>query len=169
VTRRHSEKSVRLTDLCSSAELRRSAFYQDFFRPRGVEFADYQTVSMSGGRAVGFSVCRTDRDFTADEHDLFEHLRRPLSRIWKLVARIEALENVSTSTTTFSIPGDPLTPTETRVSELVLRGWRTLTIAQALGVSTKAVEQHVTRIYRKSGVSSRAEYITRSLEFRQRH
>lgn len=167
VTRRHPARTIRLTDLCSTADLRRSAFYQDFYRPRGIEYADYQTVSTSGGRAVGFGVCRKDRDFSADEHDLFEHLRRPLSRIWQLVARIEALDTAC-ATTPLHVTGEPLTPAEHRVSELVLRGWRTLTIAQSLGVSTKAVEQHLTRIYRKAEVSSRAEYIMRSLELEQR-
>jgi DNA-binding CsgD family transcriptional regulator len=163
VTRRHPASTVRLTDLCSRADLRRSAFYSDFFRPRGIEYADYQTVSTSGGRTVGFSVGRKDCDFTADEHDLFEHLRRPLGRIWQLVARIEALETAHAQTP-LHVTGEPLTPAERRVSDLVLRGWRTLTIAEALGVSTKAVEQHLTRIYRKAGVGSRAEYIMRSLE-----
>jgi DNA-binding CsgD family transcriptional regulator len=162
VTRRRPACTVRLSDLCSSADLRRSAFYQDFYRPRRIEYADYQTVSTSGGRTVGFGVCRKDRDFTADEHDLFEHLRRPLSRIWQLVARVEAIDSAHAS-----IPlhvCEPLTPTERRVSVLILQGWRTLAIAESLGVSTKAVEQHLTRIYRKAGVSSRAEYILRSLE-----
>jgi DNA-binding CsgD family transcriptional regulator len=154
-----------LTDLCSSADLRRSAFYQDFFRPRRIEYADYQTVSTSGGRTVGFGVCRKDRDFTADEHDLFEHLRRPLAGIWQLVARVEAIE-AACATTSIQVTGESLTPTERRVSDLVLRGWRTVTIAQALGVSTKAVEQHLTRIYRKADVSSRPEYILRALELR---
>ena len=163
VTRRRPPCTVRLSDLCSSADLRRSAFYQDFYRPRRIEYADYQTVSTSGGRTVGFGVCRKDRDFTADEHDLFEHLRRPLSRIWQLVARVEAIDSARTLTPS-SAMHEPLTPAEQRVSELVLRGWRTHTIAQSLGVSTKAVEQHLTRIYRKVDVSSRAEYIMRSLE-----
>jgi DNA-binding CsgD family transcriptional regulator len=167
VTRRHPAGTVLLTDLCSRADLRRSAFYQDFYRPRGVEYADYQTVSTSGGRTVGFGVCRKDRDFSADEHDLFEHLRPPLSRIWQLVARVEALDTTHTPMP-LHVVGESLTPAERRVSDLVLRGWRTLTIAQSLGVSTKAVEQHLTRIYRKVEVSSRAEYIMRSLELEQR-
>ncbi len=166
VVRRRPACTVRLSDLCSSAELRRSAFYQDFYRPRRIEYADYQTVSTSGGRTVGFGVCRKDRDFTAAEHDLFEHLRRPLSRIWQLVARVEAIDSAC-ATTPSHVASEPLTPTEQRVSNFILQGWRTQTIAQSLGVSTKAVEQHLTRIYRKAGVSSRAEYILRSLEAEQ--
>jgi DNA-binding CsgD family transcriptional regulator len=167
VTRRRPVGTIRLTDLCSSADLRRSAFYQDFYRPRGIEHADYQTVSTSGGRTVGFGVCRKNRDFNADEHDLLEHLRRPLAGIWRLVARIEAID-AACATTPMQIPSESLTPTERRVSTLVLRGWRTLSIAESLGVSTKAVEQHLTRIYRKADVSSRAEYILRALELEQR-
>ena len=161
VTRSGLTGSVRLTELCSRTELSRSAFYQDFFRPRGVEHADYQTVSMCGGRIAGFSLCRNERDFSGDEHDLFEHLRRPLSHIWQLVSRVEAFE--AGVPTAHQRIGEALTPAERRVSVLVLRGWRTVPIAQALGVSPKAVEQHLTRIYRKAAVNSRAEYITRLL------
>jgi DNA-binding CsgD family transcriptional regulator len=161
VARRGTTRSVRLSDLCSRAELRRSAFYQDFYRPRGVDYADYQAVSVSGGRAVGFSLGRTDRDFTGDEHDLFEHLRRPLSRVWHLVSRVEALDTAA-AVTNLRPAGVTLTPAERRVSDLVLRGWRTAVVAQTLGVSPKAVEQHLTRIYRKAEVGSRAEYIARA-------
>jgi DNA-binding CsgD family transcriptional regulator len=167
VTGRGPARTVRLTDLLSRTELHSSAFYQDFFKPRAIDYADYQTISTANGRAIGFSVGRQARDFTTDEHDLLEHLRGPLGRIWHLVSRIETL-NAASFVTIASVTGVGLTAAERRVSALVLRGWRTVTIAQALGVSTKAVEQHLTRIYRKADVGSRAEYIMQSFEAKQR-
>jgi DNA-binding CsgD family transcriptional regulator len=157
------DRSVRLSDLCSASELRRSAFYQDFFRPRGIRYADYQAISSTRGWAIGFAVCRYHRDFSDDEHDLFEHLRRPLGRIWDLVTR---LEDAARPGTEISRPlANVLTPSEQRVAELVLRGWRTKPIAEALGVSPKAIEQHLTRIYRKASVGSRAEFISHRQRF----
>jgi len=53
--------------------------------------------------------------------------------------------------------GDDLTPTERRIAELVAAGGTTREVAQALFVSPKTVEANLTRIYRKLGISSRAE------------
>jgi DNA-binding CsgD family transcriptional regulator len=50
-----------------------------------------------------------------------------------------------------------LTPTERRVAELVAEGLQTKQVAAALFVSTKTVEGHLTNIYAKLGVHSRAE------------
>ena len=50
-----------------------------------------------------------------------------------------------------------LTATEQRVAELAARGLTTRQIAEAAFVSPKTVEANLTRIYRKLGISSRAE------------
>jgi DNA-binding CsgD family transcriptional regulator len=154
-----SPRATRLSDLRSEAELRRSAFYVDFFRPRGVDYADYQHLPTSGDHVVGFAICRRARNFTDDEHDLFEHLRRPLGRIHDLIARAE---DAAARRRTEGTPVG-LTPAETRVSDLIRQGWRNARIAEHLGISVKAVEQHATRIYRKNHVVSRAEYILQSV------
>jgi DNA-binding CsgD family transcriptional regulator len=52
---------------------------------------------------------------------------------------------------------DGLTPTELRVAELVAEGASTKEVAAALFVSTKTVEGHLSKIYAKLGVRSRAE------------
>jgi DNA-binding CsgD family transcriptional regulator len=49
-----------------------------------------------------------------------------------------------------------LTPSELRVAELAAAGSSNRDIAQALYVSTKTVEVHLTRVYRKLGVTGRA-------------
>jgi DNA-binding CsgD family transcriptional regulator len=53
--------------------------------------------------------------------------------------------------------GDELTPTEERVAELAAAGRTNREMAQALFMSPKTVEANLTRIYRKLGISSRAE------------
>jgi DNA-binding CsgD family transcriptional regulator len=54
-----------------------------------------------------------------------------------------------------------LTPTEVRVAELVAEGLQTKQVAAALFVSPKTVEGHLTSIYAKLGVHSRAELARR--------
>jgi DNA-binding CsgD family transcriptional regulator len=59
-------------------------------------------------------------------------------------------------------PGAPvgeLTPTEQRVAELVFEGMTNRQIADALFVTVKTVEANVTRIFRKMGITSRAQLI----------
>ena len=51
----------------------------------------------------------------------------------------------------------PLTEHERRVAALVSRGQTNREIAQALTVSPKTVEAHLSRIYRKLGLRSRTE------------
>jgi DNA-binding NarL/FixJ family response regulator len=52
---------------------------------------------------------------------------------------------------------DELTATELRVAELAAGGLRNREIAKAAFMSEKTVEAHVTRVYRKFGIRSRAE------------
>ena len=53
-----------------------------------------------------------------------------------------------------------LTETESRVSSLAASGRTTRQIADSLFISTKTVEANLTRIYRKLGVTNRAELST---------
>ncbi|QSB12658.1 AAA family ATPase [Natronosporangium hydrolyticum] len=53
--------------------------------------------------------------------------------------------------------GGELTTIEHRIAELVTAGATNQQVASALSVSVKTVEAHLTRIYRKRGVRSRAE------------
>jgi DNA-binding CsgD family transcriptional regulator len=53
--------------------------------------------------------------------------------------------------------GDGLTPTERSVAELVATGKSNKEVAAQLFVTPRTVEGHLTRIYAKLGVRSRAE------------
>jgi DNA-binding NarL/FixJ family response regulator len=55
-----------------------------------------------------------------------------------------------------------LTAREREVLDLVAQGARTREVAQRLGVSEKTVKDHLSQIYGKLGVSSRAAAVTRA-------
>jgi len=54
-------------------------------------------------------------------------------------------------------PTDLLTPHQARIARLVVAGCTNQHIADQLGVSCRAVEQHLTRIYRALAISRRAQ------------
>jgi DNA-binding CsgD family transcriptional regulator/tetratricopeptide (TPR) repeat protein len=54
---------------------------------------------------------------------------------------------------------DELTPSEHQVASLAVRGLQNREIAQRLFMSSKTVEAHLTRIYRKVGVRTRVELV----------
>ncbi|MEZ0239992.1 MAG: LuxR C-terminal-related transcriptional regulator, partial [Chloroflexota bacterium] len=57
--------------------------------------------------------------------------------------------------------GDELTPTETRVAELVAEGLTNQEVAARLFVTVRTVETNLTRIYQKLGLRSRTELAKR--------
>ncbi|MEQ0558458.1 helix-turn-helix transcriptional regulator [Amycolatopsis sp. NEAU-NG30] len=63
-------------------------------------------------------------------------------------------------------PGDAFTPSDRRLIALVRQGLTNRQIGGALGVSEKAVESHLSRLFAKSGYRSRVELARASLEGR---
>jgi DNA-binding NarL/FixJ family response regulator len=59
--------------------------------------------------------------------------------------------------------GEVLTVTEQRVAELVAQGRSNREVAQTLVVTPRTVEAHLTRVYAKLGVRSRAELARHSV------
>jgi DNA-binding NarL/FixJ family response regulator len=57
----------------------------------------------------------------------------------------------------------PLTPTERRIARLVLAGRRNKEIGAEIFICESTVEAHLTRMYRKLGIRSRAA-LARALE-----
>jgi DNA-binding CsgD family transcriptional regulator len=73
-----------------------------------------------------------------------------------LLAEIESLRNVTSSAETDANPAK-LTPREIEVLRLIVAGHSTKAIATALVISVPTVERHITHIYERLGISSRAE------------
>jgi DNA-binding NarL/FixJ family response regulator len=80
---------------------------------------------------------------------IFEQLGNPL---W-----VERTHAELVRTTMSAGRADDLTPTERRVADLAAEGMSNRDVAAALYISAKTVEAHLSRIYRKLGIRSRAE------------
>jgi DNA-binding NarL/FixJ family response regulator len=59
---------------------------------------------------------------------------------------------------------ESLTPSERRIAELAAHGPTNREIAQALFVTPRTVEVHLTNAYRKLGISSRSQLATALIE-----
>lgn len=59
------------------------------------------------------------------------------------------------------------TNAETKVTHLLLKGYSNQEIADQIGVNVKTVKFHLTNIYKKHGVKSRAEYMATQTGFKQ--
>jgi DNA-binding NarL/FixJ family response regulator len=90
---------------------------------------------------------------------VFERLGAP---VWEAQARAE-LDRVGLRRSP-----DELTATELRVAELAAEGLTNREVASKAFMSPKTVQANLTRIYRKLGISSRAELGARMAEERRR-
>jgi DNA-binding NarL/FixJ family response regulator len=61
------------------------------------------------------------------------------------------------------VAGERLTPRESEVAKLVLRGFNNKDIAQQLGLQVGTVKIHLHRIYRKLGVPNRMVFLLNTL------
>lgn len=163
------DATMLLSDHFPGARLHRLPYYAEFYRPRHVRYAAYCVIAQAGSSVVGVGAGRWATDYTDRERDLLDHLRRPLGALWQLAAAREQLDRLELPVHVPALAVDDpcaaehrpaldgLTPAERQVVMLVLRGLDNRRIALSLGVSVKAVEQHLTHVFRKVGVCSRTQ------------
>ena len=169
--------TVLVSDVYPGSRLLQLRYYADFYKPKRVRYAAYATIATEGSTVVGVGAGRLRQDYSDRERSLFEHLRRPLGAMWHLASAREQLVAInarrSVRPDVDSIPRPAaarvpaLTPAEEQVVTLLLEGWGNAAIALAMFVSTKAVENHLTHIYRKHGVTSRTQLVLKLTEDRR--
>jgi DNA-binding CsgD family transcriptional regulator len=154
-------RAARLSDITPQSVFRKSIYYTDFYRPRRLGFADFATVSTTDRHIVGVALCRELHDFNDVDHELFESMRRPLGAMWRRLHEMDHIRRTLAALPAAASPSDAdrLSAAERRVVQLVLAGLANRSIATALGISCKAVEQHLTHVYRRLGVRSRTQLV----------
>ena len=165
----HDDATMLVSDVFPGTRLLRLPYYTEFYRPKGVRFAAYCIIAHVGSTVVGIGAGKRASDYTSRERDLLDHLRRPLGALWHLAYSREQLDHLTaardrdtvhaaaTPLTLVRPDRAQLTPGEQRVVTLLVRGYDNRAISLALGVSVKAVEQHLTHVFRKFGVDSRTQ------------
>ena len=120
----------------------------------GMPFETARTQLLLGKRRRRAGHRTAARDVLASALETFERLG---AGPWAERARNELRAAGTRSRPSESPPTDDLTPHEVRVALIIARGATTREAAAELLVSPKTVDYHLQRIYRKLGISSRAQ------------
>lgn len=105
-------------------------------------FADLDRVKSALNHGAAYLL---EKPFRAAE------LKRILDRIWEEPRGLVGLRERA-------LAHESLTEKEREVARLLLKGLSTQEMAHVTGNSEKTLKQHISRIYEKCGVSSRAEF-----------
>ncbi len=139
---------VDLADLASRRELMRTDFYQDIFRPCGIEHQVNVLLSRPGW--INTLTINSDRPITARTKTMLTLASRHLCAAHRMVWDAER----AVSKTACS-PGLGLTSREIEVMKWLQEGKRNGEIAIILGCSTRTIDKHVENILRKTGAETR--------------
>jgi DNA-binding CsgD family transcriptional regulator len=139
---------VDLADLAPRSELMRTDFYQDIFRPYGIEHQVSVLLSRPGW--INTLTINSERAISARTKTMLalasNHLRVAHRLVWNAErASTEVADSVSLN----------LTPREIDVMNWLSRGKRNAEIATILACSRRTIDKHVENILRKTGAETR--------------
>jgi DNA-binding CsgD family transcriptional regulator len=150
-------RARRISDFLSDRQFRSLGLYHDFYRRRGVAYQALIAVPAPGGGLIAVALNRQRHDFSAEDLELFDLLRRHVGQ----AAAIALLRQPSPAGPPDSAANPLLTPRQARVLQLVADGQSDRGIARVLGISTRTVQAHLQQTYRTLDVTSRTEAVAR--------
>jgi DNA-binding CsgD family transcriptional regulator len=143
----------RISDFLSDLKFRELGLYRDFYRPRGVNHQLAMTVPGPDGGLIGVALNRQRSEFSDDDVQHLNSLRRHVRQAAEFSARLLPPELRDPS-------GHPLlTPREKEILQLAAEGYASKQIASHLSVECCTVSNHLQNIYRKLDVTSRSAAI----------
>lgn len=150
------EKVLTLRELAPTAELERTDFYQDVFRPLGLKHQIVVRLDRPGWRCS--LTLNHEKAFPAELRPFLENIMSPLVAAHRIACEVRRLR---------SRVGEPaerimhakLTPREHEVLSWMREGKRNADIAEILKCAVRTVEKHVESILRKTGTESRSAAI----------
>jgi DNA-binding CsgD family transcriptional regulator len=147
-------RARRISDFLSDRQFRSLGLYHEFYRRREVAYQTLIAVPAPGGGLIAVALNRQRRDFSSDDLELFDLLRRHVGQ----AAAIALMTQPGPAPS----PDNPmLTPRQARILQLVADGQSDRGIARTLGISTRTVQAHLQHTYRTLDVTSRTEAVAR--------
>lgn len=141
-----------LSDFLSEEELHALGLYQAVYKRMGAEDQISFILPSPPGTVVGIALNRETRGFSSAERELIELIRPHLTQSFRDVHLRDSADPLSPG----RLRGLGLTDREAEVMGLLVEGLSTAAIAERLSISPHTARHHITSIYSKLGVSSRA-------------
>jgi DNA-binding CsgD family transcriptional regulator len=153
-------RALRFSDLVTRRQLHALAIYKQVYRRLGVEFQIAFNLPHTPDRILGVALSRGDRDFTDRERELLETARPFLIQAYRNAIRYTSLIERQRSDEDEGpeldrLIGLGLTPRQAEILQAVATGAPEREIADRLSISTRTVEKHLERCYRRLGVNTR--------------
>lgn len=139
-----------ISDFLPRRAFRRTALWDEVYRPLEVDDQLGAPIRVFAGGAVGVAVARRARTFDSREHAIMSALRPFLTAAHR---RTQLEELVSEP----QFEGYDLTGRERQVLALAVRGHTNREIAAELFLSARTVAKHLERAYAKLGVHGRRD------------
>ena len=152
----------RISDVVSSAEFRRTALYNDYYRAIGISHAMAVPIQVRDRTLVGFVFNRSGRDFSDRERARIEAIRGHLGHLYRLSDEVEGARVAWGAPKADPQCGCPLTAREREVLEWLCAGKTDRDIGDILAIGHRTVHKHLQRIYEKLGVENRTAAVARA-------
>lgn len=151
---------VTIDSQLSPALLRQSIYYQEFMRRHDHRYVADMFFRRQGAIVAVLSMLRHESlgPYTREELSLLRKLQPFLEYTLNAVYMPKRIEERQSMRGTYG-----LTERELDVLELVVAGASNKAIAAELGVGLATVKTHLLHLFRKTGVSSRVELLTRAI------
>ncbi|MEA2422947.1 MAG: hypothetical protein QOF55_2046 [Thermoleophilaceae bacterium] len=161
-------RPYRFSDVVTRAELHALPLYREFYGPLGLEHQVAFTLPHAPSRLLGVALSRRDRDFSDEEVALLDRARPFLIQAYRhAIEHTNLRHDLRLARGSELPPADRallemlairgVTPREAEVLRWVAAGRSDADVATTLGISTRTVQKHLERSFRKLAVQTRAD------------
>jgi DNA-binding CsgD family transcriptional regulator len=157
-------RAYRFSDVTTRAELEATRLYREVYEPLGVREQIAFTLPDDGEQVVAIALSRTDRDFSDAERDFLNRARPYVIQAYRNAIAHAEVRPQPAAGLEAALVGSGLTRREAEVLRLVALGGSNRDIASRLGVSSRTVQKHLERAFRKLGVTTRSAAAARAWE-----
>jgi DNA-binding CsgD family transcriptional regulator len=163
-------RATRISDFLTQRELRRLGYYSEYLRRVGLEHRMSVVLPAPPRSAIALALGRSGKDFSERDRLLLDLLRPHLMQAHSNAAALtepRQEEGACPTKDHLSVGSLRLLGLTGREAEILLgiaRGRTNTEIAAGLYLSPLTVKTHLQHLYRKLGVGSRTEALSRALE-----
>lgn len=160
-------RAYRFSDVTTREELEATRLYREVYVPLGVKEQIAFTLPDISDQLVAIALSRGDCDYSDGERDFLNRARPFVIQAYRnAIAHSRAREQASPISKAVLV-AHGLTKREAEVLRLIAIGGSNRDVGSHLGVSSRTVQKHLERIFRKLDVTTRSEAAARAWELTQ--